>query len=64
LDAFKFKKIFSILLGAELFYLTDGVSKRIELAREEYPEFERDLACRIEAYHSTMAFSSVSLASR
>jgi hypothetical protein len=58
------REIFSPLLGAELFYLKDGVSKRIELAREEDPDFERDLASRIEAYHSTMAFSSASLASR
>jgi len=58
------REIFSPMLGAELFYLKDGVLKRIELANEEYPEFERDLVSRIEAYHSTMAFSSASLASR
>ena len=58
------REIFSPLLGAELFYLKDGVSKRIELANEEYPDFERDLASRIEVYHSIMAFSSASLASR
>jgi len=58
------REIFSPMLGAELFYLKDGVLKRIELANEEYPEFERDLVSRIEVYHSTMAFSSASLASR
>jgi hypothetical protein len=44
------REIFSPLLGAELFYLKDGVSKRIELVDEEIPDFQDELIERIGKY--------------
>lgn len=48
------REIFSPLLGAELFYLKDGVSKRIELVDEEDQDFESDLARKIETYQEVI----------
>jgi len=44
------REIFSPLLGAELFYLKDGVSKRIELGDKEIPDFQDELIGRISRY--------------
>jgi ATP-dependent helicase/nuclease subunit A len=44
------KEIFSPLLGAELFYLKDGFSKRIELVDEEILDFQDELIERIGRY--------------
>jgi len=44
------REIFSPLLGAELFYLKDGVSKSIELCDKEIPDFQDELMGRIGRY--------------
>lgn len=44
------REIFSPLLRAELFYLKDGVSVKVQLNKEEVPDFENDLFKRIEDY--------------
>ena len=41
------REIFSPLLHAELFYLKDGVSVKVQLNKEEVPDFENDLFKRI-----------------
>ena len=44
------REIFSPLLGAELFYLKDGVSVKVQLDEEAVRDFENDLIRRIEEY--------------
>jgi len=44
------REIFSPLLGAELFYLKDGVSVKVRLDEEAVRDFENDLIRRIEGY--------------
>lgn len=44
------REIFSPLLGAELFYLKDGTSIKVQLDREAIPDFEYELSRRIESY--------------
>jgi len=44
------REIFLPLLGAELFYLKDGVSVKVQLNEEEVRDFENDLYARIEGY--------------
>jgi ATP-dependent exoDNAse (exonuclease V) beta subunit len=44
------REIFSPFLGAVLFYLTDGVSKRIELGDEEIADFQDELMGMIGRY--------------
>ncbi|MGV8127491.1 MAG: UvrD-helicase domain-containing protein [Methanothrix sp.] len=44
------REIFSPLVGAELFYLKDGFSKRIELIDEEIHDFQDELRERIGRY--------------
>ena len=49
------REIFSPLLGAELFYLKDGISKRIELSDKELPAFEDELMERISRYQKSLS---------
>jgi len=42
------------MLGAELFYLKDGVSVRVQLDGEAVRDFENDLIRRIEGYQAGM----------
>ena len=44
------REIFSPLLGAELFYLKDGVSKKIELGDKDIPDFQEELIGMIGRY--------------
>lgn len=44
------REIFYPLLGSELFYLKDGVSKKVQLDDEEVLDFENILFRRIEDY--------------
>jgi ATP-dependent exoDNAse (exonuclease V) beta subunit len=44
------REIFSPLLGAELFYLKDEVSKKVQLNDEDVLDFENELFRRIEGY--------------
>jgi len=44
------REIFSPLLGAELFYLKDEVSKKVQLNDEDILDFENELFRRIEGY--------------
>lgn len=44
------RDIFSPLLGAELFYLKDGIYTKMQLKEEEVSDFETDLTRRIEYY--------------
>ena len=46
------REIFSPMLEAELFYLKDGVSVKVQLDGEAVRDFERDLIGRIEDYHA------------
>ena len=46
------QEIFSPMLGAELFYLKDGVSVKVRLDEDSVREFENDLIRRIEEYQS------------
>lgn len=48
------QEIFSPMLGAELFYLKDGVSVRVQLDGEAVRDFENDLIRRIEGYQAGM----------
>lgn len=48
------RKIFSPLIGAELFYLKDGVYVKVQLNEEEVCDFENDLLRRIEGYHEAI----------
>jgi ATP-dependent exoDNAse (exonuclease V) beta subunit len=48
------REIFSPMLGAELFYLKDGVSVRVQLDGEAVRDFENDLIRRIEGYQAGM----------
>ena len=44
------REIFSPLLGAELFYLKDGISRLVLLGDENIPNFQEYLDERIEEY--------------
>lgn len=44
------REVFYPLLGSELFYLKDGVSKKVQLDDEEVLDFENILFRRIEDY--------------
>jgi len=44
------REIFSPLLGADLFYLKDGVSVKVRLDEEAVRDFENDLIRRIDGY--------------
>jgi len=44
------REIFSPLLGADLFYLKDGISIKVQLDNEAVRDFEKDLLRRIEGY--------------
>lgn len=44
------REIFWPMLGAELFYLKDGVSMKVQLNDEAVRDFEKDLLRRIEGY--------------
>lgn len=46
------REIFSPLLGAELFYLKDGVSVKVQLDEGDVRDFENDLIRRIEEYQA------------
>jgi len=48
------REIYSPLLGAELFYLKDGVSVKVQLDGEAVRDFENDLIRRIENYQAGM----------
>ncbi len=48
------REIFSPMLGAELFYLKDGVSRKVQLDDEEVRDFEDDLFRRIEGYQEAI----------
>jgi len=48
------REIFSPLLGAELFYLKDGVSVKVQLDGEAVRDFENDLIRRIEGYQGSI----------
>lgn len=48
------REIFSPMLGAELFYLKDGVSRKVQLDDEAVLDFEDDLLRRIEGYQETI----------
>jgi hypothetical protein len=45
-------QIFSPMLGAELFYLKDGVTREVRLEESETKKFEQDLMKRIEMYQN------------
>ncbi|MEI6103332.1 MAG: UvrD-helicase domain-containing protein [Methanothrix sp.] len=49
------REIFSPLLGAELFYLKDGVSVKVQLNDEAVRDFENDLIRRIERYQKAIS---------
>ncbi len=51
-------QIFSPLLGAELFYLKDGVTRVVRLEERETEKFEQDLMMRIEMYQRKMIATS------
>ncbi|MDD3564057.1 MAG: UvrD-helicase domain-containing protein [Methanothrix sp.] len=53
------REIFSPLLGAELFYLKDGISKKIELGVEKIHDFHDELEEKIAEYQ--LALRSVDL---
>ncbi len=46
--------IFSPLLGAELFYLKDGISIKVQLDNETVRDFENDLFRRIKCYQEAI----------
>ncbi|MDQ1312775.1 MAG: helicase, partial [Euryarchaeota archaeon] len=46
------REIFSPMLGAELFYLKDGVSVKVQLDEGDVRDFENDLIRRIEEYQA------------
>lgn len=48
------REIFSPLVGAELFYLKNGVSVKVQLDEEEVLDFENDLCRRIEGYQVSL----------
>jgi len=48
------RRIFSPLLGAELFYLKDGISIKVQLDNEAVRDFENDLFRRIECYQEAI----------
>ena len=48
------REIFSPLIGAELFYLKEGVYVKVQLNEEEVRDFENDLLRRIEGYQETI----------
>jgi ATP-dependent exoDNAse (exonuclease V) beta subunit len=48
------REIFSPLLGAELFYLTDGRSIKVKLDEDSLRDFEKDLLTRIECYQEAI----------
>jgi ATP-dependent exoDNAse (exonuclease V) beta subunit len=48
------REIFLPLLGAELFYLKDGGSVKVQLNEEEVLDFENDLFRRIEGYQESV----------
>ena len=52
------REIFSPLLGAELFYLKDGVSRLVKLGEEDIPNFREDLDDRIEEYQRAFKVNS------
>lgn len=48
------REIFSPLIGAELFYLKDGIYVKVQLIEEEILDFENDLFRRIESYQENI----------
>jgi len=48
------REIFSPMLGAELLYLKDGASMKVQLNEEEVRAFENDLFRRIEGYQEAI----------
>jgi hypothetical protein len=48
------KEIISPLVGAELFYLKDGISIKVQLNNEAVSDFENDLLRRIECFQEAI----------